>query len=365
MPTSKKYLSEKKTAQQTISISPALKDWIERYVSVNKKKTPKDERFKSISSFYTYIMEKSMEILNHGKNLEDFEMFVDHQTESFFDKLTFRAFIPLHEECVRTHRYTNLTLKDFTRFLFLLRNRYLDGVEPYDFDEIQKRFEILRHFYLENKIVKDIRLEIMTNDKKYPKAIFYWTGNYRNLFWENSKMNAAVFGIIGVKITKVIYTEKDLYCRFNLKVTDLVFTQEKPRKLRKQLLELANHNVNTLLKCQKIVSDNDFYQWMQIAEDKDVYIKFHNNKARNNYIRKNINDIESQSNSKEIISSLLNLFSKLHWIDIEDIESNSFKIRLSEKSDNEEITYMLEVLSNYSTIAKAEGKYYLNQKIKA
>ena len=62
MPTSKKFLSEKKTSQQTISISPALKDWIERYVSVNRKEYPKDMRFKSISSFYNYTMDKCMEI---------------------------------------------------------------------------------------------------------------------------------------------------------------------------------------------------------------------------------------------------------------------------------------------------------------
>ena len=365
LPTSKKYLSEKKTAQQTISISPALKDWIERYVSVNKKKAPKDESFKSISSFYNYVMEKSMEILSYGKTLDDFQMFVDHQTESFFEKLTFRAFIPLHEESVRTHRYTDLSLKDFTRFLFVLRNRYLEGVEPYDFGEIQKRFDILRNFYLENKIVKDIHLEILSDDKRYPKAIFYWTGNYRNLFWENSKMNAAVFGIIGVKITKVIYSENELYCRFNLRPTDLMFNQQKPRGLRKPLLDLARYNVNALLNSQKILQDQTFYLWMKFAEDRDIYIQFHSNKARNQWIKGMINDIETKSKPKEIIPHILLIFSKLHWIDIEDIESNSFKVRLSEKSDNEEITYMLDLLSNYSNISKVEGRYYLNRKIKA
>ena len=364
MPTSKKFLSEKKTAQQTISISPALKDWIERYVNVTKKDFPKDKRFKSISSFYNYIMEKSMEILSHGKTLDDFQMFVDHQTKDFFEKLTFRAFIPLHEECVRSHRYVDLSLKDFTRFLFLIRNRYLDGVELYDFVEIQKRFEILRNFYLENKIVKDIHLEIMSDDKRYPKAIFYWTGNYRNLFWENSKMNAAVFGIIGVKITKVIYSEKDLYCRFNLRATDLIFEEEKSRKFREKTLELANYNVNYLLKHQKILEDEDFYLWMKFAEDKDAYIKFHEDRARDQWIKKVIDDIENTHKPKELISSILRFFNKLHWIDIENMESKSFKIRLSEENDNREIDYLFNILSKYSNISKTEGKYYLEKKIK-
>jgi len=306
-----------------------------------------------------------MEILSHGKTLDDFQMFVDHQTKGFFEKLTFRAFIPLHEECVRTHRYTNFSLKNFTRFLFLLRNRYLDGVKPYDFVEIQKRFDILRNFYLDNKIVKDIHLEIISDDKRYPKAIFYWTGNYRNLFWENSKMNAAVFGVIGVKINKVIYSEKDLYCRFNLRATDLIFSKEKPRKLRNKLLELAYYNVNSLLKSQKIVKDEEFYLWMKFAEDRDIFIKFQNDKARNKWIKKIVDDIKISSEPKELIQSLLNFFSKLHWIDIEDMESKIFKIKLSEENDTKELSYLLDVLSKYSNITRNEGKYYLDQKIKA
>ncbi len=49
--TSKKYLSNKRTAQQTISTSPAIKDWVKRYVNVNRSKDPNDESFKSISTF--------------------------------------------------------------------------------------------------------------------------------------------------------------------------------------------------------------------------------------------------------------------------------------------------------------------------
>ena len=360
MPTSKKYLSVKKTAQQTISISPALKDWIERYVRVNKKSHPKDQRFKSISSFYTYILEKSMEILNYGKTLDDFQIFVDHQTEGFFEKLTFRAFIPLHEECVRSHRYNDLRVKEFTRFLFLIRNRYIEGVEPYDYIEIQKRFEILRNFYLENKVVKDIHLEIMNDgDRKYPKGIFYWTGNYRNLFWENCKMNAAVFGILGVKITEVIYSEKDLYCRFNLKATDLIFNTE---KLRNQRIELVEYNVNKLLNRRQIINDDDdFYIWMKMAEDRDIHIKFYNDKIRDEWIEKTMKDIENLIEKKEVIPSILKFFSKLHWIDIEDMTSKCFKIRLSKENDNKEIAYVLNVLSKYSKIIKTENMFYLEE----
>ena len=55
--TTKRYMSNKKTSQQTISISPSLKDWIRRYVSVMHKKNPRDRNYKSISAFYYSVME--------------------------------------------------------------------------------------------------------------------------------------------------------------------------------------------------------------------------------------------------------------------------------------------------------------------
>jgi hypothetical protein len=362
LPTSKKFLSEKKTAQQTISISPALKDWVERYVNVNKKKHPKDKRFKSISSFYNYIMDKSMEILNQGKTLDDFQKFVDQETEDFFEKITFRAFIPFHEDSVRTHRYTNLSLNKIFPFLFFIRKLYLDGVQPHDYAEIQKRFDILTNFYLENKIVKHIKMEIMSSgDPKSPEGIFECIGNYRNLFWENCKMNAAAYGIIGAKITKVIYSEKDLYCRFNLKATDLVFNKG---KLRKKRIELVKYNVNCLMNYNQIINDkDDFYLWMKFAEDKDAYIKFHEGKVRDQWIREIVDNIEKINKPEGIIPNILRFFDKLHWIDIEDMASNSFNVRLSEETDNKEIDYLLNVLSKYSNIALNKGKYYLEQKL--
>ncbi len=361
--TSKKYLSEKKTAQQTISISPALKDWIERYVNVNRKNFPKDKRFKSISAFYNYVMEKSMEIFNRGKTLNDFAKFVDQQTENFFEKLTFKAVIPFHEEIVRTHRYNDLSFRHAANFLFAIRKVYLDGIEPYDYNKFQEKFNILRNFYLENKIAKEIRLEISSDgDTKNPKGIFECIGNYRNLFWENCKMNAAVLGIIGVKITKVIYSEKELYCRFNLKATDLIFRKDLARKQR---IELVNYNVNLLLNYFEVINDNDdFYLWMKLAEDKGIYIKFNNNKTRNRWIDLIISEIEKHGESDDIILHILKFFQKIHWIEIEDESLFSFKISLSEENDINELNYLLSLLSKYSHIDKIEGKYYLDKKAK-
>jgi len=62
--TSVKYLSQKKTAVQTISLSPALKEWLKRYVNVKHRETPEDIRFKSVSAFITHIIKTSLTELN-------------------------------------------------------------------------------------------------------------------------------------------------------------------------------------------------------------------------------------------------------------------------------------------------------------
>ncbi len=81
-------LSKKKITQQTISISPALKDRIEQYVIENHKKYPNDNGFKNISAFYNYVMEKTMDCFEQGKTIDDFEAFVDSEIKEFFEKNT-------------------------------------------------------------------------------------------------------------------------------------------------------------------------------------------------------------------------------------------------------------------------------------
>ncbi len=58
--TSQKFLSQKKTACQSFSCSPALKEWVERYVRVNKRKSPENDQFKSVSAFISSLIVKEM-----------------------------------------------------------------------------------------------------------------------------------------------------------------------------------------------------------------------------------------------------------------------------------------------------------------
>ncbi len=57
---SQKYLSRKKTAIQSISLSPALKEWLQRYVRVKHHETPDDIRFKSVSSFISSLIMREL-----------------------------------------------------------------------------------------------------------------------------------------------------------------------------------------------------------------------------------------------------------------------------------------------------------------
>ena len=124
--TSKRYLSNKtsKTSQTTISTSPALKDWISRYVNVQHKKNPNDTRFKSVSAFYNFVMEAVLSILEKGKSLEDFKRLVDGEVMSFYDKLTFKAIIPFYESSIELNKYVD----DDLNLIFKLALRYRNFV---------------------------------------------------------------------------------------------------------------------------------------------------------------------------------------------------------------------------------------------
>jgi len=58
--TAQKFLSQKKTVCQTFSLTPALKEWVRRYVRVNNKKAPDKDQFKSVSAFISTLLVKEM-----------------------------------------------------------------------------------------------------------------------------------------------------------------------------------------------------------------------------------------------------------------------------------------------------------------
>ena len=51
------YLSNKKTTSQSISMSPAMKDWLNRYVKRMRSNNPQDEDYSSISAFMCSLLD--------------------------------------------------------------------------------------------------------------------------------------------------------------------------------------------------------------------------------------------------------------------------------------------------------------------
>jgi len=358
--TPEKPLSKKKITQQTISISPALKDKIERYVNENNKKNPKDERFKSISRFYNFVMERAVECFEQGKTLDDFETFVDSEIKSFFEKLSFNALIPYYETILRTNRYTNPLFEKNTFFYLTLRRLYQTHMDPYDISSIKMMFNRIRNFLYSNNLTKEVNLDIFTGKSiKDLTGVFEYAGLYKNLTFENCKYNAAIFGLLGVKVSNILYSDKDNYFRFDLKTTDLFYRKELAKKER---INLINENLSYFLNFLKIIGDKDYYFWMKLAQDKQAIITFNNEESKSYWVDLIEAHIKIFGEDEEDSLNLLKFFEKLHWIEIVNEQELLFQIRLSKSKYQEEIDYLLDVLSKISDIVQKNGKYQLIKK---
>ncbi|MFX1428246.1 MAG: hypothetical protein ACFFBE_17465 [Promethearchaeota archaeon] len=358
---SERELSKKKTTQQTISISPALKARIEQYVNENNKRNPKDSRLKSVSSFYNYVLEKTMDCFDKGKSLDDFESFIDSEINDFFDKITFRAIIPYYEAALKTNKYTDPTFDKLPLFFLTIRRLYFSIMDPHDIDSINNLFNRLRNFIMSNNLTKDANLDLFTGKSNTDlTGIFEFSGLYQNLSFENCKYTAAIFGLLGVRITNCLYSEKDNYCRFDLEATELFYRKE---LLRTERIKLINKNVAQLINFKQIVfDDDDYFLWMKIADDKNNYICFNNPETRNELINLIRKEIEEFSEKEEYNLLILKLFEKLHWIDIESETELIFHLRLSETKNQDELQFLMKTLSEKSQVAQDNGIYYLTKK---
>ncbi|KKL65409.1 hypothetical protein LCGC14_2155280, partial [marine sediment metagenome] len=328
---SEKDLIKKKYTQQTISISPALKNKIEKYVIENNQKNPKDKRFKSISAFYNYILEKTMSCFEQGKTLNDFERFVDEEFQEFFDKISFKGFIPYYENALKPNRYTNLTLDNTPRFFLALRKFYKSKFDPYDVKTIKKFFKRLRNYLISNNLTKENTLDLFTRKgSKVLKGVYEYVGIYKNFFFEFCKQTAAFFGILGIKITKFLFSEKDFYYRFDLESTDLFFRED---LVKQERIKLIAGNLSFIINYANIIKDDDYYLWMRMAEDKDALICFNNQKTQEEWINLIEEDLKIFGDDDEYLVNILKFFEKLHWVDIDNEEELIFQINLS-KSKN-------------------------------
>ncbi|MFX0041141.1 MAG: hypothetical protein ACFFCY_17720 [Promethearchaeota archaeon] len=354
----KKYLSNKKTAQQTISISPALKEWIIRHVNVNHREYPNDGRYKSVSSFITYILENIMKLFKKGKTIEDFKRVEDQKYKEFFDKFTFKATIPLYDMIAESNRYVPIPFDFITRFLLAVyhfyRSIYLKqkGTEGW-----QQLFERFKNRVYPSNAVKELRLDIFPKkNKKYGTAHLEFIGKQRNIHFENCKFFAGICGMLGVKVTDFHYSSKDYYCRLDLIETPLAFREELAKKERIKLLQ---ENVNFVTNYNRMLTDKDKYLWMNLAEDNNIIVTFKTKKAFNKWIKKIEEDLQKFGKKEEFHTKMLQYFNKLHWIRIENIEDLTFRIEQFLEENNTQRSFLMEYLSQYSEISQNNGIYQL------
>ena len=350
----------KKTAQQTISISPALKDWIKRYVNVNHKKDPNDERFKSVSSFITYILGNVMKLFKEGKTIDDFKREEDQVYKDFFDKFTFKATIPLYDMVAESNRYVPNSFDFITHFILGVYNFYRDiYLKEKSHERLKLIFERFKNRVhpSNSNILKELRLDLFIDkNKKFATGALEFIGKQRNLHFENCKFFAAICGILGVKVTDFIYSPKDYYCRLELLETDLVFKEELAKKERIKLLE---ENVTYMTNYNRMLVDKDKYLWMNLAIDNELFICFKSKKAFNKWIKTIETDLRKFGTQKDFLSKILQFFYKIHWIKIENLNDFSFRIEQSIEKNTEQKQLLIDYLSQYKTLSQIDNVYYL------
>ncbi len=356
--TKKKYLSNKKTAQQTISISPALKEWIKRYVNVNHKKDPNDERFKSVSSFITYILDNIMKLFKEGKTIEDFKRVEDQVYKDFFDKFTFKATIPLYDMVAESNRYVPISFDFITRFVLAVYNFYRNiYLKEKNYEQLKLLFERFKNRVYPSNIVKELKLDLFIDkNKKFGTGVLEFVGKQRNLHFENCKFFAAIFGILGVKVTDFIYSPKDYYCRLELLETDLVFKEELATKGRIRLLE---ENVAYITNYNRMLIDKERYLWMNLADDNELFICFKSKNTFNKWIKTIENDLRKFGTPEDFLSKILQFFNKIHWIKNENISDLSFRIEQSIEKNTKQKQLLIDYLSQYKTFSQIDDVYYL------
>jgi len=155
-----RYLSRKKTDSQNISISPYLKDWVKRFIRSQSAKNPNDDRYKSVSAFYNYVMESVLKILESGKTLNDFDNYVDKEIEDFYDKMTFKAVIPFYEQSIKMNKYNYQDQEMLIPLVLKFRDFVLSEHDEYDDEILKNSWERFIKFILANNLTKVISLEI-------------------------------------------------------------------------------------------------------------------------------------------------------------------------------------------------------------
>lgn len=354
MMTRKKHLSEKVTSTQNIALSPALKEYLNRYVRVQHEKFPKKEEYSKFSAFCRHVLENVLDMFERGKSFADFDRLVDKDVDELFEGMTFNATIPFYEIFLETNRYTYKEWSRWAHFFLILKKFYNKNLQPRNAKSLKITFERMKKYWVSNKIIKDARLELQnTQGSKHFDAIMEFIGKYRNLHYENCKLNAIIFGIIGIKVTNFFYSPTDLYARYDLTSTELFFSSEFDMK---ELENLVSQNINHLINFSYILDENhSFYLWMKLAQDKDVMLDFKDERTLQKWISTIETQILEYSSQQALPSKMAKFFEHSHWLTI--LNDAPLRFRFSRALSDLKAEIVQNYLKKWGTISKIDDVY--------
>jgi hypothetical protein len=142
----------------------------------------------------------------------------------------------------------------------------------------------------------------------------------------------------------------------DLRLTDLYFEE---KIMKKKRIELMNENLRYFTNYSRILDDDDYFLWMNLAEEKEFLINFNNENVFRKKLNSIIDDIKRYSEKEKFGLKMLKLFEKLHWIEIIDKKKLAFRIRLDDKKFQLETDFLIKKLSDYAKISKVDDQYFL------
>ncbi|TXT60399.1 MAG: hypothetical protein BAJALOKI2v1_110059 [Promethearchaeota archaeon] len=354
---SKKFLSEKKVPF-TISISKALAEWIDRYVRVQAEKNPADEQYKNRSAFLNKLLNKVMRLLSEGLSIDTIGQLPDKEIVNFYSKNTFNALIPVVEHAFSISKFNKMDVREQPKLFLGFRNLIMKDMEPRNYKTLDHFVERIKRYLVSNNTSRDIWSETFTHKEYYFNGHLDYEGIYPNLHFENCKIIAGILGILGLKMTNFIFSKKEIYARFEFIATELYFEDKIVLEKRKQLID---KNLDYLINYNNLLEDDAHHLWLKFVEEKNSIITFQDKSEFDKWFDKVKYDVEKFGDRKNLTEKILQIFDKLHWIDIIDLKTKEFDIRISEEKFPEEIEIMKEILAKYGDIEKTNGHFVVSK----
>jgi len=342
-------LSKKITDRLTISISPYLKDWLNRFVKEESKKNPKVEKFSSISRFISHIIELSLEISEENKSLEELKELPGNTILEFYDDITFRAVIDTYEENIEKSKYDMLESDQIITLYLKYKDFLTDDNHVLTDDIMDKKVKEFNKFFAANNVTNKFNLKVKGN-----KYYIDFSGRYPNIHFVHCKGIIGIFGILGMKLIDIIIG-KD-YSKMEFEKTYLFNSLELNKKERKRLYR---QNIKKLCNYFAIVNDKRHHLWITLSNYENNIISFRNRTEGKVTIDEIVEEIIKYSKygyKREI----LKLFEKFNWIKVTETLTKEipFEFSISEENHQMEIDLTLDTLNRYGNLRKQEKTFY-------